>query len=702
MKKLLLNSILLLCALIVGTSAWATDYSQTYNYSALGGMLNGSYDDATSYWKVPASVNNSATIAIPITHQPTSNITITFRIASFGSGTNPSSSNTTITAVGTEDGSNWSGSNISSYPSSSTYVNGAMTITKPDTPTTLGGLTVTMGVNTGVKIFRLQSITVSYTYTASSDPSSAVSFASSEPSLDLKDATTYTQVATTADGYKEAGGSVTYSITANSAGATINSSTGVVTLTQAGSVTVQAEAAAVTGKFAASYASYTLTVTDTREYTVTYHLGDNSYNVTRNSGAALNLEEPSAKYGMAFAGWSSAQNAASPTWVTNTTKVTGDMELYAIYEAVAGKYSYRLVESSLADWRGDYLIAYSSSVFANGQESGTAGIGSASTVVDPETNLSGKVVNSTWGDDYYVTLEAIDDEDLSKGYVLKTQDGFYNYQTSNGNGIGGTSKNKATAAAYPITVKYVSSSEINLELSTGPVFRYNSSEGYFRYYKSSSYSGMGKVYLYKRIEDQAPVYSLGKSLGTTESVTVSSSKYAAYCSSSALDFSGTDVKAYKAKVNEGKVVLTLVNYVPANEGVILNGDAGNYDVPQIAAAGEVTNNELIGVTSRTLVEWTTGGDGKYNYILQSGQFKKAQTGGYLKANRAYLHTSYDVTTASARDYLEFSFEGEEETTGVNEVTTTNRTNEYFNLAGQRVAQPTKGLYIVNGKKYVIK
>jgi hypothetical protein len=28
--------------------------------------------------------------------------------------------------------------------------------------------------------------------------------------------------------------------------------------------------------------------------------------------------------------------------------------------------------------------------------------------------------------------------------------------------------------------------------------------------------------------------------------------------------------------------------------------------------------------------------------------------------------------------------------------------QYFNLAGQRVAQPTKGLYIVNGKKVIIK
>ena len=27
---------------------------------------------------------------------------------------------------------------------------------------------------------------------------------------------------------------------------------------------------------------------------------------------------------------------------------------------------------------------------------------------------------------------------------------------------------------------------------------------------------------------------------------------------------------------------------------------------------------------------------------------------------------------------------------------------YYNLNGQRVAQPTKGLYIVNGKKVVIK
>ena len=32
-------------------------------------MLNGNYADATSYWKVPETAGNSATIAIPITNQ---------------------------------------------------------------------------------------------------------------------------------------------------------------------------------------------------------------------------------------------------------------------------------------------------------------------------------------------------------------------------------------------------------------------------------------------------------------------------------------------------------------------------------------------------------------------------------------------------------------------------------------------------------
>ncbi len=159
----------LLTALLLPLGMWGQtrdSYSVTYEYSDLGDMfVNGSsYANANGFWKVPASSGNNAQISIPIPNQPTSNITLTFRIATFGNGNPPSASNTTFTAVGTENNSNWSGSGVSSYPSSSNYVNATMTITRPQSPTTLGGLLVTMGVNTGIRILRLESIMVSYTY----------------------------------------------------------------------------------------------------------------------------------------------------------------------------------------------------------------------------------------------------------------------------------------------------------------------------------------------------------------------------------------------------------------------------------------------------------------------------------------------------------------------------------------------------------
>jgi hypothetical protein len=42
-------------------------------------------------------------------------------------------------------------------------------------------------------------------------------------------------------------------------------------------------------------------------------------------------------------------------------------------------------------------------------------------------------------------------------------------------------------------------------------------------------------------------------------------------------------------------------------------------------------------------------------------------------------------------------------TGINEVNAPEAAaNGYYNLAGQHVANPTKGLYIVNGKKVLVK
>ena len=91
--------------------------------------------------------------------------------------------------------------------------------------------------------------------TVSKNPSEAA-FAVNAPTIDLAENTTYTQAATTAAGYN---GVVTYALSDNTCGASIEGTT--VTVTQKGQVTVTATAPA-TATYAESTATYTLKVTD--------------------------------------------------------------------------------------------------------------------------------------------------------------------------------------------------------------------------------------------------------------------------------------------------------------------------------------------------------------------------------------------------------------------------------------------------------
>lgn len=81
-------------------------------------------------------------------------------------------------------------------------------------------------------------------------------------------------------------------------------------------------------------------------------------------------------------------------------------------------------------------------------------------------------------------------------------------------------------------------------------------------------------------------------------------------------------------------------------------------------------------------------------INGEGKLQKGGSTATINSFRAYL-----IAVSGAR---EINFE--DETTGLTDVSskTSDGRGECFNLAGQRVANPTKGLYIVNGRKVVIK
>ena len=162
-----------------------------------------------------------------------------------------------------------------------------------------------------------------------------------------------------------------------------------------------------------------------------------------------------------------------------------------------------------------------------------------------------------------------------------------------------------------------------------------------------------------------------------------------------LDFTGlTGLKAYIAKsVSADKVNMVPVNKVPAGTGVVLvTTSAGTpVNISTFTGVGDdMTGNKMVGsATEAITVEENAG------YILKSGVFQPC-SGGDLPAGKAYLN----VAVTSARS-LNLSFE--EETTGINNIENSKMDIEgFYNLAGQRVAQPVKGLYIVNGKKLILK
>ena len=188
---------------------------------------------------------------------------------------------------------------------------------------------------------------------------------------------------------------------------------------------------------------------------------------------------------------------------------------------------------------------------------------------------------------------------------------------------------------------------------------------------------------------------------------VSSVKYATFCDGISRNFSGSSIKVYKALATIGSVRLEEITdgIVPANTGVILYSETAQNDVAIPVAttdgAGDFSDNELIGINVTTKVA-EAGEGGKTNYIFANGAkgvgfYKATATGAKLGAHKAYLSTD---AIAAARDFLGF----EDEATGISKINNSQLTidNEVYDLQGRKVTNPACGLYIMNGKKVVIK
>ena len=155
-----------------------------------------------------------------------------------------------------------------------------------------------------------------------------------------------------------------------------------------------------------------------------------------------------------------------------------------------------------------------------------------------------------------------------------------------------------------------------------------------------------------------------------------------------------NVIAYAAKYSGGNVVLTPVTEIPAGAGVIIEAAEDNYKVPVIESASSIASVNDLQVSDGSV----TGNSSTIYALGKKGGvvgFVKVKSGVTIPAGKAYLTIS-----AGARDFIGFD---DDDVTSIESVEQAAKVdNQYFNLAGQRVAQPTKGLYIVNGKKVILK
>ncbi len=191
------------------------------------------------------------------------------------------------------------------------------------------------------------------------------------------------------------------------------------------------------------------------------------------------------------------------------------------------------------------------------------------------------------------------------------------------------------------------------------------------------------------------------------SATLGTNGYATFASTYPLDLTTANlpegVKAYKASVSGKTVTFTALDQtVPANTGILLEGTpSASVNIPVVASGTAVDGNEFeVNTTGATFT-----GDDDYYYFglvkntLKFGVFDPSTTA--IPASKAYLKVLKTSVDAAARE-LNVVFE--DEATGISAIPMNSEVmnNNYFDLQGRRVAQPTKGLYIVNGKKIIIK
>ena len=393
------------------------------------------------------------------------------------------------------------------------------------------------------------------------------------------------------------------------------------------------------------------------------------------------------------------ENVRYIKWIY-TEKASGNVALGNIQ---LGKYGpvepvdeyFEKVTSTADITDGDYLIVY---------EEGSVAFDGSLETLDAVSNIievtidNGKIPATDEAKAAVFTISVTDG-------TLKSASGKYIGVSKNSNGLSQTDDAEAYTHRFAIDDNRNAVISAVFEEST-MTLRFNtaSNQNRFRYYKDN---GQQAIQLYKlsTVAEEIPV-----TIGSTGYSTL-------YYSDKALAIPEDMTAKYVSSVNNGKISFTELNegVIPAGTAVVLQATQGEYKflVVTDSETESPDDNMLLGFDDTG--KMTVGPNGEtegYKFYMLSrnssgddksvGFYYGAANGGAFTngAHKAYL--ALPAGGAGAKSFYLFN---DAITDGIGAVESTRfnaQGTEIYHLNGQRVSTPQRGIYIINGKKVLVK
>lgn len=246
--------------------------------------------------------------------------------------------------------------------------------------------------------------------------------------------------------------------------------------------------------------------------------------------------------------------------------------------------------------------------------------------------------------------------------------------------------------------------EINIIPDNGYEIEYVTLDGYDI---TSQISG-NKLFL--EISADSELNVVFKLIDSSINIIIGSTGNTTFCSKYNLDFSNVEgIKVYTATAyNSIKDEITLVKVRTSKTamGLYASGNPGIYQIPIIDESRDNSLNMFVGVNEETTISTTDGSYTNYIYTKPSGKeagFYKVTSDRTIPAGKAYLQipTAWlnEETTSEAKAVKLVFDDGE--STGIDEVNRVeSKEDVIYDLQGRRVLNPSKGIYIINGRKVV--